>query len=46
MPKKAVAKIEKACKKLGKKYKILEWVKCGQHSPRTFRICVDFKVIN
>lgn len=28
-----------------KRFKILKIVKCGQFSPRTFRICVDFKVL-
>ena len=41
---KAKEKIRKACKKDGKKCKILRLVKCGQHSPRTYRLCVDFKV--
>ncbi|MBI4453139.1 class I SAM-dependent methyltransferase family protein [Candidatus Woesearchaeota archaeon] len=40
----AVEKIKKACEKAKKNCKILEIVKCGQHSPRTFRICVDFRV--
>jgi tRNA (guanine37-N1)-methyltransferase len=43
IPKAAIEKIENACKKAGYKHKVLDWVKCGQHSPRTFRICVDFK---
>jgi len=34
-------KVKKACKKA--KCKILRLVKCGQYSPRTFRICVDFR---
>ena len=38
-------KIEKACKKRKIKYKILETVKCGQHSPYVYRICVDFKIM-
>ncbi len=41
----AKEKIRKAYKKAGKKAKILRIVKCGQHAPRVFRICVDFKVI-
>jgi len=41
---KAKEKIRKACKKAGKKAKILRIVKCGQHAPRVFRICVDFRV--
>lgn len=46
VPKKAIEKIEKACKKAKRKYKVLNYVKCGQHSPRTFRICVDVKILN
>lgn len=40
----AKEKIDKACKKAKKKYKILRIVKCGQFSPHVFRICVDFKI--
>lgn len=36
----AGGKIKKHCKKC----KILRTVKCGQYSPRKFRVCVDFKV--
>lgn len=36
--------IEK-CKKLGKKIKIIQLVRCGQYSPFTYRICIDFKII-
>jgi len=46
IPKSALAKIRKACKIAGKRYKTLSWNKCGSHAPRTFRICVDFKVLN
>ncbi|MFH1072005.1 MAG: class I SAM-dependent methyltransferase family protein [Nanoarchaeota archaeon] len=42
--KKSVAKIENACKIARKKCKILAIVKCGQHAPYTFRVCVDFVV--
>lgn len=41
---KAKEKIDKTCKKLKKKYKILRLVKCGQYSPHVFRVCVDFEV--
>ena len=41
----AVKKIEKACATAKKKCKILGIFKCGQHSPRTFRICVDFEIL-
>lgn len=33
------------CRKLGKKIRILNLVKCGQYSPYTYRICVDFKIL-
>ena len=36
--------INKECKKSKKQCKILKIVKCGQFSPRVFRICVDFEV--
>lgn len=37
-------KIEKACAKNGVGFEIMNLVKCGQHAPRVFRICVDFVV--
>lgn len=36
----AVDKVKKHCRKC----KIIQVVKCGQYSPRKYRICVDFKV--
>lgn len=41
----AIKKIDAACKKEKLHYKILETVKCGQHAPRVFRICVDFEIL-
>jgi tRNA (guanine37-N1)-methyltransferase len=41
----AKEKIDKACKKRGLKHKILRVVKCGQHAPYIYRICVDFKIL-
>jgi tRNA (guanine37-N1)-methyltransferase len=41
----AEKRILDACKKNKLKCKIIRTVKCGQHAPRTFRICVDFKII-
>ena len=41
----AIKKIDKACKKNRMRYRVLETVKCGQHSPHVFRICVDFEII-
>lgn len=43
---KATDEIEKYCKKLKREYKLLEIAKSGQHAPRTYRICVDFKLLN
>lgn len=37
---KSVAKVKKHCKKC----KIIGVVRCGEYSPRKFRLCVDFKV--
>ncbi|MFQ5475274.1 MAG: class I SAM-dependent methyltransferase family protein, partial [Candidatus Nanoarchaeia archaeon] len=42
LPKASMDKIKKACEELKRDCEILELVKCGQFSPRTFRICVDF----
>jgi len=41
----AKQKIDAACKKNNKEYKILALVKCGQHAPRVYRICVDFEIL-
>jgi len=41
----AVEKISRACKKNSLGFKILQTIKCGQHSPHVFRICVDFIVL-
>lgn len=46
IPKAALSKIRKACRIAGKKYKTISWNKCGSHAPRTYRICVDFKVLS
>ncbi|MBN4049114.1 class I SAM-dependent methyltransferase family protein [archaeon AH-315-M20] len=36
--------IKKECEKQKKKCRLLRVTKCGQYSPRVFRICVDFEV--
>lgn len=36
--------INNECEKKKKKCRILDIVKCGQFSPRVFRVCVDFRV--
>lgn len=41
----AEKKIKKACTIAKKKCRILRTVRCGQYSPRVFRICVDFQVL-
>ena len=41
---KAKEKVKSACTKSNKKFKILKVTKCGQYSPRFYRICVDFEV--
>lgn len=38
-------KIDVACKKNNIKYHILDIIKCGQHAPHVFRICVDFVIV-
>ena len=41
---KAKEKIDKNCKKIKKKYKILKLVRCGHFGPGIYRICVDFRI--
>ena len=41
----AAEKIGKACKTSKKRYKIINFAKCGQFGPGIFRICVDFQVL-
>jgi tRNA (guanine37-N1)-methyltransferase len=43
---KATDEIKKYCKQANKEYEIIEIVKCGQHAPRTYRICVDIRLLN
>ncbi|MBT3405852.1 class I SAM-dependent methyltransferase family protein [Candidatus Woesearchaeota archaeon] len=40
----AIEKIEKACKRNKLKHEVIGTYKCGNHAPRVFRICVDFKI--
>ena len=44
IPEASIEKVEKSCSKVKKKFKILDVVKCGQYSPRKYRVCVDFRV--
>ena len=41
---KAEEKVKDICIKLKKKCKIIKVIKCGQYSPRFYRVCVDFFV--
>lgn len=43
---KAHEKIKNACSKNKKEFEIISTIKCGQHAPYTFRICVDFIIKN
>jgi tRNA (guanine37-N1)-methyltransferase len=45
-PNKSIDVIQRECKKAKLKCKILDSVKCGNYSPRTYRTCVDFKVLS
>lgn len=38
-------KVKKACKKANLKYEVLDLVKCGQHAPHIYRICLDFQIL-
>jgi tRNA (guanine37-N1)-methyltransferase len=38
-------KIKEKCKENGRKCRILRTVKCGQFSPKRFRVCVDMKIL-
>ena len=40
----AEEKVKTACNSLKKKCRIIRTVKCGQYSPRFYRVCVDFFV--
>ncbi len=38
-------KVKGVCEKLGRPVRILRAVKCGQFSPRVFRVCLDLKLV-
>ncbi len=44
IPDSAIGKIAAACMAVGKKFKIIGCVKCGQLAPRKYRVRVDFRV--
>ncbi|MGM5484616.1 MAG: class I SAM-dependent methyltransferase [Nanobdellota archaeon] len=41
---KAEEKVAEACRGKDLSYEKLSLTKCGQHAPRTFRVCLDFRV--
>jgi tRNA G37 N-methylase Trm5 len=41
---KAEEKVKHACINADIRYKKLGFAKCGQHSPRTYRVCLDFEI--
>lgn len=41
----AYEKVRIACKRANLTPEFIELVKCGQHAPHVFRICLDFKII-
>lgn len=43
--KKSEEKVLRACKESNKHCKILKITKCGQYAPRSYRLCIDFKLI-
>jgi len=45
IPKAALAKIADACNKAKVSFDTIRHVKCGQFSPGTFRVCVDFVIL-
>lgn len=45
IPDLGISKIDKACKRNKINYEILNYVKCGDHAPHTFRVCIDFKIL-
>lgn len=44
-PKQSTEKIDNACKKSKKKFRILNSVKCGAYAPYVYRVCIDFQII-
>jgi tRNA (guanine37-N1)-methyltransferase len=44
IPSSTINKIQAACEKSKRKFKILKITKCGQQSPRVYRVCADFQV--
>jgi len=46
IPKKIYGSIRTICKKMNKKHRLLRCVKVGQYSPRKFRVCAEFRILN
>lgn len=45
-PQKSENAVKAAAEKLGKKVEIIETRKVGQYSPRKYRVCCDFQILN
>jgi len=41
---KAESKVKETCNKSNRNFRIIRVVKCGQYSPRFYRVCIDFFV--
>ncbi len=44
-PEQSISKIESACKKAKKRFKVLHSTKCGAYAPYVYRVCIDFQII-
>lgn len=44
-PKQSINKIENACKKSRKRFRVLHYTKCGAYAPYVYRVCIDFQII-
>ncbi len=45
-PKGSAEKIESACKATGKKFKVIDYLRCGDMGVSKYILCVDFQVLN
>ncbi len=45
IPAAAIEKIDLACRKRKRPYRIISWTRCGSNAPRQWRICVDVQVL-
>lgn len=45
VPSAAIQKIDSACEKKKRAYRILSWTRCGSNAPWQWRICVDVQIL-